>query len=78
MLIANSHLCDVLSVIYPEYEWLPWRFSYVPKGFWSDLKNQRKYLDWVATQLSMTNNNENREGWYKIQQTVIFQLEKNS
>jgi hypothetical protein len=69
---GSLHL--LLSNVYPDYEWLPWKFSQVPKGYWADLTNQRKFLDWVAVQFNITNNHENREGWYKLQLKVTFNL----
>ncbi len=57
----------LISSIYPEYEWLPWRFSHVPNGYWDDMKNQRNFMDWVAGKLNF----KNREDWYKITKGVI-------
>jgi hypothetical protein len=53
--------------VYPEHEWLPWRFSKVPNGFWDDIKNQRDFLDWAGKQL----NYKNKEDWYKVTKEVI-------
>ena len=36
--------------MYPDYNWLPWRFERVPRHFWEDKKNQRNFLDWFAIQ----------------------------
>ncbi len=56
-----------MSSVYPEYEWLPWRFSQVTKGFWNDMKNQRNFMDWAGNQL----NYKIREDWYKVSAKVI-------
>jgi hypothetical protein len=48
--------------VYPEYEWLPWRFNIVLKGFWDDVKNQKKFMDWAGKQLDY----KNREDWFKV------------
>ena len=39
----------VMSV-YPEHNWLPWKFGKVPVGYWNTKDNQRKFMDWFATQ----------------------------
>jgi hypothetical protein len=43
----------MLSQIYPEYYWLPWKFEKCPQNYWTDIKNQRKFMDWAATQLGV-------------------------
>ncbi len=59
-----------MSSVYPEYEWLPWRFS-VSKGYWSDMNNQRNFIDWAGKQL----NYKNKEDWYKVTKKVVnFEL----
>lgn len=44
----NHSLLKALRTLYPDHEWLEWRFPRVPAGFWDTLVNQRKYMDWVA------------------------------
>jgi hypothetical protein len=56
----------MLSTLYPDYNWLPWKFSKVPFNYWQDLKNHRKFLDWAATQLNV----KEMSDWYKISQKV--------
>ncbi|MGH7962887.1 MAG: hypothetical protein ACRERD_13830 [Candidatus Binatia bacterium] len=52
-LLANTGDSPVaaLKEYRPQYEWLEWRFSGVPKGFWDDPANHRRYLDWLGKQL---------------------------
>jgi hypothetical protein len=54
--------------VYPEYEWLPWKFINTPKNCWSDLKIQRKFLDWVSQELKLKDMN----GWYDIPLKVTY------
>jgi hypothetical protein len=56
----------MLSDIYPEHEWVPWKFR-VNTGFWNDITNQREYMNWVGKQL----NYKEMSDWYKITQEVI-------
>ena len=48
--------------IFPEYDWLAWKFSQTPRHYWSDIKNQRKYLNWLATILNI----KSKDDWYKL------------
>jgi 5-hydroxyisourate hydrolase-like protein (transthyretin family) len=56
----------LMSSIFPEYEWLPWRFSQVPNGFWENVQNQRKYIDWAEKQLKINEKSD----WYKVSYLV--------
>ncbi len=67
MRIHNESLYCMVSSIFREVKWLPWRFSDVSREFWIDMKNQRNFLDWVATQL----NYKEKEDWYKITNEVL-------
>jgi hypothetical protein len=53
---------DILKKIYPEYNWLPWKFTRVSDGFWDDINNQRKYMEWLFKKLNYIN----VEDWSKI------------
>lgn len=46
--------------MYPEYDWLGWKFETTPKYFWDDPKNQRKFLDHYAHIVGI----RDQEGWY--------------
>jgi hypothetical protein len=52
----------MLSQLYPEYQWLPWRFTPVPLGFWDNVKNQRTVIEWLGKQLQF----QNWEDWYQV------------
>jgi hypothetical protein len=45
----------LLKNVYPEHEWIPWRFSQVSKGYWDDIQNQRLYFEWLQKKLSIIN-----------------------
>jgi hypothetical protein len=51
---------SLLSALYPEYNWLSWKF--LQKGYWGDVNNQKKFMDWVAWKL----NYKEMSDWYKI------------
>jgi len=41
--------------LYPEHEWLPWKFSAPPKGWASDQVYQAKFLKYIQSQLAKDN-----------------------
>jgi hypothetical protein len=54
--------------VYSEYEWLPWKFeSQIPRHYWDDLKNQRKFLEWAAIELKI----KDYKDWYTVHPNVI-------
>lgn len=58
----------MLSTVYPEHNWLPWKFERANVGLWNDVKNQRKFLDWVSPQLNVKDLGD----WYKVGEKVCF------
>jgi hypothetical protein len=42
-----------LSTIYPSIDWQPWKFANVTRDFWTNLENQRKFLDWIAEKMDL-------------------------
>jgi hypothetical protein len=42
--------CLMLQHVFPEYNWLPWKFNPVPDTFWEKGQNWRRYFDWIVKQ----------------------------
>jgi hypothetical protein len=63
----HNSLSKLLSTVYSEHEWLPWKFSKSSHHFWGDLENQRKFLDWVVKQL----NYKEFQDWYQVSYKVV-------
>jgi hypothetical protein len=55
-------LNSALLNVYPEHEWLSWKFDQVPKGYWNKKENQKKLLDWLGEILKI----KNLDAWYRI------------
>jgi hypothetical protein len=77
--IQRQHLrCDfttrLLQSVYPEYDWHPFLFDCVPRGFWDDIANQRRFLEWIAWKLNI----ERPEGWYHIQKMDLLRYSASS
>lgn len=62
----NESPFKLLSALFPNYKWLPWKFDHCPRNFWSVPSNQRMYMDWVAKELHITDKND----WYKVENKV--------
>jgi hypothetical protein len=64
----------LLSTLYPDYEWLPWKFKKCPASYWDNMENQRKFMYWAAKQLNIK---ETRD-WYKVTAKVTMETENSS
>lgn len=43
----NGSPSKALQSVYPEHNWLPWRFSYNPNGFLDICENQRHFFEYL-------------------------------
>jgi hypothetical protein len=72
-LLSTYYNCSpslLLHTLYPEYNWLPWKFSHIPKNFWTDNKNKKQFLDWAGNQLGIKDYSD----WYKVVSADIRDL----
>ena len=60
--MLTHSLPQVLSRMYPDYEWLPWKFEYCTRNFWLDVKNIRRYLDWAGKEMGV----KEMSDWYNV------------
>jgi len=47
---------------YPAHNWLPWKFTVTPPGFWNQQHNRKRFLEWLGTELKY----KSLEDYYKI------------
>ena len=67
----SDSLIKALQDLYPEFEWIPWLFkSGVPQGFWKDMENRRKYFEWLAPKLNVSQPSD----WYQVNSSKIAQV----
>ena len=57
----NSPLTFVISV-FPDIDWLPWKFIQTPHYYWKEKENHKLYADWLGEELGF----KTEEDWYKI------------
>ena len=63
----QNSLIKFLKEIYPEYEWLEWKHISTPNGYWKDIKNVKKYANWLFQKKDYTK----MEDWYKLSRQDI-------
>src|SRR5690349_6915619 len=47
----NNSPLNALQSVFPEHNWIPWKFGQVPQGFWEKRENQLEYFSWLGEQL---------------------------
>ena len=58
----NGSPSKVVISLFPDYNWLEWKFGMSPLNFWKNKKNQKKYMDWLGKELGYTT----MVDWYNI------------
>jgi hypothetical protein len=56
-----------LEAVFPNHQWIAWKFHQVPRGYWNRKDNQRKFLDWLTKELQVNKNDD----WYRISKKQI-------
>lgn len=50
----NCSVQQFVGTVYPDYHWIPWLFSQVPKKYWNKKKNRIAYMKWLESKLGYT------------------------
>ena len=66
--LHNYSLYKILSSVYPDYKWLPWKFLRTSAGYWSNVNNQREFIEWLGNELKI----KDLSDWYKVTRRVYF------
>ena len=64
--VKFSTVSQILPNVFPDYEWLPWRFEHTPPNFWEDVNNQKKFMKWAEKQLKINEKSD----WYNVSYRV--------
>lgn len=70
--LHNSSLSKLLSVVYPDHEWIPWKFQRILAKGWNN--NAKKFMDYVAKELNISSATD----WYKVTKEDIKKIEGGS
>ena len=63
----NNSPIKLITSIYPNYNWVIWKFTSVPNDYWKDIKHRKEYMDWLGKELGYTT----MDDWYKISRKDI-------
>ena len=63
----NNSPVKILESMFPEHEWLPWKFENGAKHFWSDIKNQQRFMEWAGKELKI----KELSDWYNVSVQVL-------
>ena len=67
----NGSIYELLRTVYPQVEWLPWKFVNSPRNYWKNVENHRKFLLWLGEKKGI----KNQYDWYhNISNKVIYYL----
>ena len=56
----------MLSAVFPQHEWLPWKFSKPSAGYWDNTQNKMNFLAWASNKLNIRNLGD----WYNVSRFV--------
>lgn len=56
-----------LITLIPQHKWKPWLFITAPPNYWTDIKHQRAFMDWLKSQLGI----KSMSGWYDVTRSAI-------
>ena len=68
--LLNHHkgsLYSILLTVYPEFDWLPWKFHQLPKFSWKNPELLEKALRFVADKLHL----QTVEEWHRVTSTQL-------
>jgi len=60
----GGSISTLLADVFPDHDWVPWKFSKAPQNYWESLDNQKKFLDDVAKKIGASSSN--MEPWYQM------------
>ena len=66
----NGSPIQLLKAVYPESEWLPWRFDGAPHVIWNEKSNQIAYMNWLGNILGISQPDD----WYRV---TCYAIRKN-
>jgi hypothetical protein len=66
----NGSPSQLLNEVYPEYDWLPWKFVNTPNHIWTSEKTAQKFLEWAGTKLGV----KEYKDWLNIPTKDIAEL----
>ena len=53
MKLIGRYLSLLLKTVYPNHNWLIWKFNYLPKGYWDNKDNEIEFMNWLGKKLEI-------------------------
>lgn len=66
----NGSLIKALTSVFPSHAWLEWKFRSTPMKWWKDIKNQRKYMQWLGETVVKV---KSMEDWYRLRKAHLVE-----
>jgi hypothetical protein len=66
----NSSLVDFAKAAEPGHTFLEWKFNAVPRAFWDNASNRKRFIEWAEAELKISSKAE----WYSISCEAIRKL----
>jgi hypothetical protein len=66
----DNSLLKILISVYPNHNWLRWKFGGFNTEYWEDKQNLRDVVDWISKELRISS----LEDWYRVSQTQIEKI----
>lgn len=63
----SGSVSTALQAVYPQHDWLCWKFKYDPVNYWKLQDNQRKYFEWLSKILGY----DSLDDWHKLTSSAI-------
>ena len=68
----NGSISKLVMSVYPEHNWIPWKFVSSPRNLWDDINEQKKFLEWAGKELGI----KEMSDWYnvttKVNKYIVF------
>eukprot|EP01114_Cavostelium_apophysatum_P017812 TRINITY_DN5375_c0_g1_i1.p1 TRINITY_DN5375_c0_g1~~TRINITY_DN5375_c0_g1_i1.p1 ORF type:complete len:517 (-),score=158.27 TRINITY_DN5375_c0_g1_i1:2205-3755(-) len=66
----DNSMQQMISSVYTEKKFQPYRFEFVESGYWKDKTNHRKFFEDLAAHLAI----KHHEDWYRVQKKDIVEF----
>ena len=68
--IHSDSLFSLFSSVFPEHEWVSWKFKYnkFPPNYWTSVNNQKSLVEWTGKELKI----KEMSDWYNVSNEVII------
>jgi hypothetical protein len=63
-------VADFVEAVYPEHDWIPWKFPSIANGFWNKPAHHKLFLEWATKQLGYTK----LDDWYQCDTMTLHKL----